>query len=134
VPIGATFTPILTGVDEMPRPMAYYPSFQNLNAGETAHVEARVSGEPLNLLPTVRKMVHDIDPDVPLEKPVTQRAQFEESYSEPKMFARLGGFFGGLAALLVATGLYGTLSYRTNRRTTEIGTRMAVGTQRGQVL
>ena len=50
------------------------------------------------------------------------------------MFARLGGFFGGLAALLVATGLYGTLSYRTNRRTTEIGTRMALGAQRGQVL
>jgi predicted permease len=123
-----------TGVDETPRPMAYYPSFQNLNAGETMHVEVRVNGEPLNLLPTVRKMVHDIDPDVPLEKPVTQRAQFEESYSEPKMFARLGGFFGGLAALLVATGLYGTLSYRTNRRTTEIGTRMAVGAQRGQVL
>jgi len=50
------------------------------------------------------------------------------------MFARLGGFFGGLAALLVATGLYGTLSYRTNRRTSEIGTRMALGAGRGQVL
>jgi ABC-type antimicrobial peptide transport system permease subunit len=50
------------------------------------------------------------------------------------MFARLGGFFGGLAALLVATGLYGTLSYRTNRRTTEIGTRMALGAPRGLVL
>jgi ABC-type antimicrobial peptide transport system permease subunit len=50
------------------------------------------------------------------------------------MFARLGGFFGGLAALLVATGLYGTLSYRTNRRTAEIGTRMALGAPRGRVL
>jgi ABC-type antimicrobial peptide transport system permease subunit len=50
------------------------------------------------------------------------------------MFARLAGFFGGLAALLVATGLYGTLSYRTNRRTTEIGTRMALGAGRGRVL
>jgi ABC-type antimicrobial peptide transport system permease subunit len=65
---------------------------------------------------------------------MTQRMQFEESYMEPKTFARLGGFFGALAALLVATGLYGTLSYRTNRRTSEIGTRMALGAQRGQVL
>jgi predicted permease len=121
-------------VDETPRPMAYYPSFQNLSAGENLHVEVRVSGEPLNLLPTLRSVVHDLDPYTPLEKPVTQRAQFEESYSEPKMFARLGGFFGGLAALLVATGLYGTLSYRTNRRTPEIGTRMALGAQRGQML
>jgi predicted permease len=123
-----------TRVSEEPLPMAYYPSFQVLRAGETQHVEVRTHGEPLNLLPTIRQVVHEIDPNVPLEKPTTQRAQFEESYSEPKMFARLGGFFGGLAALLVATGLYGTLSYRTNRRTAEIGTRMALGAQRGQVL
>ena len=94
------------------------------------HVEVRVNGDPLNLLPTLRQVVHDIDPNIPLEKPLTQRAQFEESYLQPKMFARLGGFFGGLAALLVATGLYGTLSYRTSRRSAEIGTRMALGAQR----
>jgi len=121
-------------VDETPMPMAYYPAFQNLSGSETMHVEVRVNGEPLNLLPTLRRVVHDIDPNVPLEEPMTQLAQFEESYSQPKMFARLGGFFGGLAALLVATGLYGTLSYRTNRRTAEIGTRMALGAQRRQVL
>jgi predicted permease len=123
-----------TSVDETPRPMAYYPSFQVLNAGATLHVEVRTKGEPLNLLASVQTVVHDLDPDVPLEKPVSQRAQFEESFVQPKMFARLGGFFGGLASLLVATGLYGTLSYRTTRRTTEIGTRMALGAQRGQVL
>lgn len=123
-----------TSVDESPRPMAYYPSFQNLSAGATMHIEVRTAGEPLNLLPAIARLVHEMDPDVPLEKPESQRAQFEESYAQPKMFARLGGFFGGLAALLVATGLYGTLSYRTNRRTTEIGTRMALGAQRGQVL
>jgi len=123
-----------TSVGESPMPMAYYPVFQNLSAGQTMHVEVRVSGEPLKLLPTIRQVVHNIDPNIPLEKPMTQRAQFEESYAEPTMFARLGGFFGGLAALLVATGLYGTLSFRTNRRTAEIGTRMALGAQRSRVL
>jgi len=122
------------GVDESPVPMAYFPTFQTLDRGDTMHVEVRVNGEPLNLLPTLRQVVHEIDPNAPLEKPMTQVAQFEQSYSQPKMFARLGGFFGGLAALLVATGLYGTLSYRTNRRTAEIGTRMALGAQRGQML
>jgi len=121
-------------VDEKPVPMAYFPTFQTLDRGDTMHIEVRVKGEPLNLLPTMRQVVRELDPNVPLEKPMTQVAQFEDSYSQPKMFARLGGFFGGLAALLVATGLYGTLSYRTNRRTAEIGTRMALGAQRQQML
>jgi len=115
-------------------PMAYYPIFQAVRSGETLQVELRSAGNPLGLLPTITKTVHEIDPDIPLQKPTTQQAQFEESFSEPTMFARMGGFFGGLAALLVATGLYGTLSYRINRRTTDIGMRMALGAQREQVL
>jgi ABC-type antimicrobial peptide transport system permease subunit len=65
---------------------------------------------------------------------MTQQAQFEASYAEPKMLARLGGFLGLLAGVLVATGLYGTSAYLANRRTTEIGMRMALGAERRQVL
>ena len=65
---------------------------------------------------------------------MTQQAQFEKSYERQRMFAALGGFFGVLAALLVATGLYGTHSFRVSRRRTEIGLRMALGATRSQVL
>jgi predicted permease len=123
-----------TGVSEDPTPMAYYPILQGLRAGESLHVEVRTDGKPLDLLLAVAKAIHAVDPDVPLQRPATQAAEFEFSYAQPTMFARLGGFFGGLAVLLVATGLYGTLAYRTNRRTSEIGMRMALGAQRPQVL
>ena len=65
---------------------------------------------------------------------MTQRAQYDTTISQQVLFARLAGFFGLLAVVLVATGLYGTLAYRVNNRTVEIGVRIAVGARRGQVM
>jgi predicted permease len=121
-------------VAEQPRAMAYYPYTQDGEAPPSLQIELRTTGKPLALLASVEKAVHEIAPDSPLEKPMTQEAVFEDSYSDQRLFARLAMFFGLLAALLVGIGLYGALSYRVNRRSTEIGVRMALGAQRGQVL
>jgi predicted permease len=122
-----------TGVDEKPMPMAYYAAMQSF-AMPTMHIEVRARGDAMTLLPAMRRAVADLYPTVPLEQPMTQQDQFEKSYAQQRMFAALGGFFGVLAALLVATGLYGTHSFRVNRRKTEIGIRMALGATRSQVL
>ena len=120
-------------IDEEPIPMAWWDYTQSPGEGEL-NIEMRVRGDALAILPSVRKVVAQMDPNVPLIKPMLQRKQYEQTISEQLMFARLAEFFGLLAVVLVATGLYGTLAYRVNMRIAEIGVRMAVGARRGQVI
>jgi len=121
-------------VDEAPRAMAYYPYTQIEDARPTLQVELRTTSSPMTMLPAVEQAIHQMDPDLPLEKPMTQVAVFQDSYAQQRLFSRLAMFFALLAALLVGIGLYGTLSYRINRKSAEIGIRMALGAQRRQVL
>ncbi|HEX6495548.1 MAG TPA: ABC transporter permease, partial [Acidobacteriaceae bacterium] len=121
-------------VDEAPIAMAYFPYTQGAGAPPTLQVELRTKGDPLTVLPSVERAVHEMEPNVALEKPMSQAAVFEDSYAQQRLFSRLAMFFGLLAALLVGIGLYGTLSYRISRRSTEIGVRMALGARRWQVL
>lgn len=119
--------------DEEPMAMAWF-SYQHQKAIQSMDIEVRASGDPMALLPAIRRIVREFDPNAPLGKPQLLRTGFEQSYLMPALFARLAVFFGALAALLVSVGLYGTLAYRVNRRTLEIGLRMALGAARTRVL
>lgn len=92
-------------------PTVYYALSQMGMSGQIS-VKMRTGLNPIALLPEIRSTIHGLDPNLPLQNPMTQAAQFEKSYVTPMLFARLALGFGVLAVILVATGLYGTLAYR----------------------
>jgi ABC-type antimicrobial peptide transport system permease subunit len=121
------------GVSEEPIAMAYFPYTQVQGIGEM-HFELRTRGNPQAVIPQVQKIAVDFGPDLALLQPMTQQAQFDEAILFERLTARLSIFFGLLAVVLVATGLYGTIAYGVTRRTSEVGIRMALGAERHQVL
>jgi len=122
-----------TSITEPTMPMRWN-AYTQVGLVNVLDVEMRVKGDPMAMLPTVRKFMREIDPDAPLLQPMTQTEVFQQSISQQVTFARLAGCFGVLAVVLIATGLYGTLSYRVSRRSAEIGVRMALGAQRWQIV
>ena len=95
-------------------------------------VRARVPASAL--LPLLRREARNIGPQVALTEPRTIGQQIEDSIYQDRLLATLSGFFGALALLLAAIGLYGVVAYTTARRSAEIGIRIALGARRPAVL
>jgi len=113
-----------------PRPTAYLPLSQVFFPLGGTHFEVRAAGDPLSLVPPVRRVVRDLDSNIPLSEVKTQTEQIAETLVQERLFARLSSFFGGLALLLACIGLYGLMGYVVTRQTAEIGIRRALGAER----
>jgi macrolide transport system ATP-binding/permease protein len=96
--------------------------------------ELRTAGDTLALGNSVRQIMRQAGPQVPLADMTTQSRRIDQTILQERTFAQLCTCFGGLALLMACVGLYGTMAYAVARRTSEIGIRMALGAARRRIV
>lgn len=124
----------LDDISGSPNPTIYYPILAGSERTATLAVRVATRLDPLNLALPVQKAISSIDPALPVTDVLTMNQLIDQSTGDASFAATLVLAFGVISLILATVGLFGVLSYVVAQRTTEIGIRIALGAQQGQVM
>jgi putative ABC transport system permease protein len=112
----------------------YFAQQQQTTPYSTLLIRTKAGYEPMALVPSLTKLIARIDPNQPIYNVRLMTSAVSASANTQRAAAYLVSVFSTLGLVLIAVGIYGVLAYRTTRRTREMGIRLALGAERGDIL